>query len=136
MHAARSGALVAKRTARPKALVCAAAIRYVGHDELALVELACEQLVPLRLRFRYEVGNVDGLRLARAWRITDRAAGEQPDRPWRLGDDPGRGPAGVLHPPSHVDSAAQDHGVVGGAVGHLDRLVHEPVELFGVEGDG
>jgi 5-methyltetrahydropteroyltriglutamate--homocysteine methyltransferase len=34
MHAARSGALVAKRTARPKALVCAAPIRYVGHDEL------------------------------------------------------------------------------------------------------
>jgi 5-methyltetrahydropteroyltriglutamate--homocysteine methyltransferase len=34
MHAARSGALVAKRTARPKALVCAAQIRYVGHDEL------------------------------------------------------------------------------------------------------
>src|SRR4051812_33178054 len=34
MHAARAGALVAKRTARPKALVCAAAIRYVGHDEL------------------------------------------------------------------------------------------------------
>jgi 5-methyltetrahydropteroyltriglutamate--homocysteine methyltransferase len=34
MHAARSGALVAKRTARPKALVCAASIRYVGHEEL------------------------------------------------------------------------------------------------------
>jgi len=34
MHGARSGALVAKRTARPKALVCAAPIRYVGHDEL------------------------------------------------------------------------------------------------------
>jgi 5-methyltetrahydropteroyltriglutamate--homocysteine methyltransferase len=34
MHAARSGALVAKRTARPKALVCTAPIRYVGHDEL------------------------------------------------------------------------------------------------------
>ena len=34
MHAARSGALVAKRTARPKALVCAGPIRYVGHDEL------------------------------------------------------------------------------------------------------
>jgi 5-methyltetrahydropteroyltriglutamate--homocysteine methyltransferase len=34
MHAARSGALVAKRTARPKALVCTAQIRYVGHDEL------------------------------------------------------------------------------------------------------
>jgi len=34
MHAARSGALVAKRTARPKALVCAAPIRYVGHEEL------------------------------------------------------------------------------------------------------
>jgi 5-methyltetrahydropteroyltriglutamate--homocysteine methyltransferase len=34
MHAARSGALVAKRTARPKALVCAAPIRYVGRDEL------------------------------------------------------------------------------------------------------
>ena len=34
MHAARSGALVAKRTARPKALVCAAQIRYAGHDEL------------------------------------------------------------------------------------------------------
>jgi 5-methyltetrahydropteroyltriglutamate--homocysteine methyltransferase len=34
MHAARSGALVAKRTARPKALVCAGAIRYVGHHEL------------------------------------------------------------------------------------------------------
>jgi 5-methyltetrahydropteroyltriglutamate--homocysteine methyltransferase len=35
MHAARSGAMVAKRTARPKALVCAAPIRYVGHDELS-----------------------------------------------------------------------------------------------------
>jgi 5-methyltetrahydropteroyltriglutamate--homocysteine methyltransferase len=34
MHGARSGALVAKRTARPKALVCAAPLRYVGHDEL------------------------------------------------------------------------------------------------------
>ena len=34
MHAARSGTLVAKRTARPKALVCAAPIRYVGHDEV------------------------------------------------------------------------------------------------------
>jgi 5-methyltetrahydropteroyltriglutamate--homocysteine methyltransferase len=34
MHAARSGTLVAKRTARPKALVCAGPIRYVGHDEL------------------------------------------------------------------------------------------------------
>jgi 5-methyltetrahydropteroyltriglutamate--homocysteine methyltransferase len=34
MHGARSGTLVAKRTARPKALVCAAPIRYVGHDEL------------------------------------------------------------------------------------------------------
>jgi 5-methyltetrahydropteroyltriglutamate--homocysteine methyltransferase len=34
MHGARSGALVAKRTARPKALVCARPIRYVGHDEL------------------------------------------------------------------------------------------------------
>jgi 5-methyltetrahydropteroyltriglutamate--homocysteine methyltransferase len=35
MHAARSGALVAKRTARPKALVCAGPIRYVGQKELA-----------------------------------------------------------------------------------------------------
>jgi 5-methyltetrahydropteroyltriglutamate--homocysteine methyltransferase len=35
MHAARSGALVAKRTARPKALVCAGPIRYVGHDEVS-----------------------------------------------------------------------------------------------------
>src|SRR5215475_5995036 len=34
MHAARSGALVAKRTARPRALVCAAPVRYVGHEEL------------------------------------------------------------------------------------------------------
>jgi 5-methyltetrahydropteroyltriglutamate--homocysteine methyltransferase len=34
MHGARSGALVAKRTARPKALVCAGPIRYVGQDEL------------------------------------------------------------------------------------------------------
>jgi 5-methyltetrahydropteroyltriglutamate--homocysteine methyltransferase len=34
MHVARSGALVAKRTARPKALVCAGPIRYVGHDEV------------------------------------------------------------------------------------------------------
>ena len=34
MHTARSGALVAKRTARPRALVCAGPIRYVGHDEL------------------------------------------------------------------------------------------------------
>lgn len=35
MHAARSGALVAKRTARPNALVCAGPIKYVGHEELA-----------------------------------------------------------------------------------------------------
>jgi 5-methyltetrahydropteroyltriglutamate--homocysteine methyltransferase len=35
MHTARSGALVAKRTARPRALVCSGAIRYVGQDELA-----------------------------------------------------------------------------------------------------
>jgi 5-methyltetrahydropteroyltriglutamate--homocysteine methyltransferase len=34
MHTARSGALVAKRTMRPRALVCADAIRYVGHAEL------------------------------------------------------------------------------------------------------
>ena len=34
MHAARSGALVAKRTARPRALVCTGPIRYVGHDEV------------------------------------------------------------------------------------------------------
>jgi len=34
MHAARSGALVAKRTMRPRALVCAGPIRYVGHAEL------------------------------------------------------------------------------------------------------
>src|SRR5712671_687889 len=34
MHAARSGTLVAKRTARPKALVCAEPIEYVGQDEL------------------------------------------------------------------------------------------------------
>src|SRR5581483_10841161 len=34
MHAARSGALVAKRTMRPRALVCAGPIRYVGHEEL------------------------------------------------------------------------------------------------------
>jgi 5-methyltetrahydropteroyltriglutamate--homocysteine methyltransferase len=34
MHGARSGTLVAKRTARPKASVCVAQIRYVGHDEL------------------------------------------------------------------------------------------------------
>jgi 5-methyltetrahydropteroyltriglutamate--homocysteine methyltransferase len=35
MHGARSGALVAKRTARPKALVCTGPIRYVGQQELA-----------------------------------------------------------------------------------------------------
>jgi 5-methyltetrahydropteroyltriglutamate--homocysteine methyltransferase len=34
MHTARSGALVAKRTARPRALVCAGPIRYVGYDEV------------------------------------------------------------------------------------------------------
>src|SRR5262245_54887262 len=34
MHTTRSGALVAKRTLRPRALVCAGPIRYVGHDEL------------------------------------------------------------------------------------------------------
>jgi len=34
MHAARSGALVAKRISRPKALVCAEPIKYVGQDEL------------------------------------------------------------------------------------------------------
>jgi 5-methyltetrahydropteroyltriglutamate--homocysteine methyltransferase len=34
MHTARSGALVAKRTMRPRALVCAGPIRYVGHAEL------------------------------------------------------------------------------------------------------
>src|SRR4029079_14105878 len=34
MHAARSGGLVAKRIARPKALVCAAPIKYVGESEL------------------------------------------------------------------------------------------------------
>lgn len=34
MHAARSGALVARRTARPKALVCAGPIKYVGQEEL------------------------------------------------------------------------------------------------------
>ena len=36
MHAARSSALVAKRTARPKALVCAGPIKYVGQDELRI----------------------------------------------------------------------------------------------------
>jgi 5-methyltetrahydropteroyltriglutamate--homocysteine methyltransferase len=34
MHSARSGALLAKRTARPRALVCGGPIRYVGQDEL------------------------------------------------------------------------------------------------------
>jgi 5-methyltetrahydropteroyltriglutamate--homocysteine methyltransferase len=34
MHTARSGALVAKRTMRSRALVCAGPIRYVGHAEL------------------------------------------------------------------------------------------------------
>ena len=34
MHAARSGTIVAKRTARPKALICAEPIQYVGQDEL------------------------------------------------------------------------------------------------------
>src|SRR3954452_19145690 len=34
MHAARSGTLVAKRIPRPKALVCAEPIRYVGQEEL------------------------------------------------------------------------------------------------------
>src|SRR5499426_1089695 len=34
MHAARSGALVAKRAARPRALVCAGPLRYVGQNEL------------------------------------------------------------------------------------------------------
>jgi 5-methyltetrahydropteroyltriglutamate--homocysteine methyltransferase len=34
MHAARSGGLVAKRISRPKALVCAEPIQYVGQDEL------------------------------------------------------------------------------------------------------
>ena len=35
MLAARSGALVAKRTVRPRALICSGPIRYVGHDEVA-----------------------------------------------------------------------------------------------------
>jgi len=35
MLAARSGALVAKRTVRPKAQVCSGPIAYVGHNELA-----------------------------------------------------------------------------------------------------
>ena len=34
MHTARSGALAAKRTARPRALVCVGPIRYIGHNEL------------------------------------------------------------------------------------------------------
>jgi 5-methyltetrahydropteroyltriglutamate--homocysteine methyltransferase len=34
MLAGRSGALVAKRTVRPKAQVCSGPIKYVGHDEL------------------------------------------------------------------------------------------------------
>ena len=34
MHTARSGALVAKRTVRPRALVCSGPIRYVGQDEV------------------------------------------------------------------------------------------------------
>jgi len=34
MLAARSGALVAKRTVRPRALVCSGPIRYLGHDEV------------------------------------------------------------------------------------------------------
>ena len=34
MHTARSGALVAKRTVRPRALVCTGPIRYVGQDEV------------------------------------------------------------------------------------------------------
>jgi hypothetical protein len=33
-HTARSGALAAKRTARPRALVCVGPIRYIGHNEL------------------------------------------------------------------------------------------------------
>jgi 5-methyltetrahydropteroyltriglutamate--homocysteine methyltransferase len=34
MLAARSGAIVAKRTVRPKAQICSGPIRYVGHDEV------------------------------------------------------------------------------------------------------
>jgi 5-methyltetrahydropteroyltriglutamate--homocysteine methyltransferase len=34
MLAARSGAIVPKRTVRPRALVCSGPIRYVGHDEV------------------------------------------------------------------------------------------------------
>src|SRR4051812_13993440 len=34
MHTARSGTIVAKRTARPRALVCSGPIRYIGQDEL------------------------------------------------------------------------------------------------------
>jgi 5-methyltetrahydropteroyltriglutamate--homocysteine methyltransferase len=34
MLAARSGALVAKRTVRPKAQICSGPIKYIGHDEV------------------------------------------------------------------------------------------------------
>jgi 5-methyltetrahydropteroyltriglutamate--homocysteine methyltransferase len=35
MLAARSGALVAKRTVRPRAFICSGPVRYVGHDEVS-----------------------------------------------------------------------------------------------------
>jgi 5-methyltetrahydropteroyltriglutamate--homocysteine methyltransferase len=68
MHAARSGALVAKRTARPKALVCSGPIKYVGQDELsadianlkrALAGKPCEEafitaISPSNLELYYE----------------------------------------------------------------------------------
>ena len=35
MLAARSGAIVAKRTVRPKAQICTGPIKYVGHEKCA-----------------------------------------------------------------------------------------------------
>jgi 5-methyltetrahydropteroyltriglutamate--homocysteine methyltransferase len=68
MLAARSGAIVPKRTVRPRALVCSGPIRYVGHDEVrtdienlkaALAGVAAEEafitaISPSNLELYYE----------------------------------------------------------------------------------
>ena len=50
MLAARSGAMVAKRTVRPKAQVCSGPIKYVGHEEVR------SDLANLKTRARWREG--------------------------------------------------------------------------------
>lgn len=92
---------------------------FFGEAEPVPVEPAGEHLMPAGSGRRQRRRHVDRL-LVRLGRIADRPAGEQPDRSVgqrrvvRL-----RQPPGYVQPVSHVDRAAQDHGIVTVRCGHF-----------------